>query len=149
MAVNLGANNGDTLYRVECIVLQKCIFAYEFLPLSPPAWRGILSSLVGGWVGGGWTGIVITDWGLGWVGCWCWILSSLGWGGGTHISVAAWWIFSIRNSVELSRPVVVHCHRNLLICPIWACPWYKNLSKLAQIGSRLCGTQISETAGWI
>ena len=26
----------------------------------------------------------------------------------THMSVTAWWIFSIRSSVELSRPVVVH-----------------------------------------
>ena len=68
---------------------------------------------------------------------------------GTHISVTAWWIFSIRSSVELSRPVVVHCHVHLPICPIWACPWAKNLSNLAQIGSRLCGTHISETVGWI
>ena len=66
---------------------------------------------------------------------------------GTHISVTAWWIFSIRSSVELSRPVVVHRHGHLPICPIWACPWAKNLSNLAQIGSRLCGTHISETAG--
>ena len=77
-----------------------------------------------------------------------------GWAGGcqtcrTHILVTAWWIFSIRSSVEFSRPLVVHCHGHLPICPIWACPWAKNLSNLAQIGSRLCGTQISETAGWI
>ena len=50
---------------------------------------------------------------------------------------------------ELSRPVIVHCHGHLPICPIWACPWTKNLSNLAQIGSRLCGKQISGTAGWI
>ena len=68
---------------------------------------------------------------------------------GTHISVTSWWIFSIRSSVELSRPVVVYCHGHLPICPIWACPWAKNLSNLAQIGSRLCGTHISETVGWI
>ena len=68
---------------------------------------------------------------------------------GTHISVTTWLIFSIRSSMELSRPVVVHCHGNLPICPIWACPWAKNLSNLPQIGSRLCGTHISETAGWI
>ena len=68
---------------------------------------------------------------------------------GTHISVTAWRIFSIRSSMELSRPVVVHCRGNLPICPIWACPWAKNLSNLPQIGSRLCGTHISETAGWI
>ena len=77
-----------------------------------------------------------------------------GWAGGcqtcrTHISVTAWRIFSIRSSVELSRPLIVHCHGHLPICLIWACPWAKNLSNLAQIGSRLCGTQISETAGWI
>ena len=68
---------------------------------------------------------------------------------GIHISVTAWWIFSIRSSVELSRPVGVHCHGHMPICPIWACPWAKNLSNLPQIGSRLCGTHISETAGWI
>ena len=68
---------------------------------------------------------------------------------GTHISVTAWWIFSIRSSVELSRPVGVHCHGHMPICPIWASPWAKNLSNLPQIGSRLCGTHISETAGWI
>ena len=67
---------------------------------------------------------------------------------GTHISVTAEWILTVRSSVELSRPVVVHCHGHLPICPIWACPWAKNLSNLAQIGSRLCGTHISETAGW-
>ena len=68
---------------------------------------------------------------------------------GTHISVTAWWIFSVRSSMELSRPVVVHCHAHLPICPIWACPWAKNLSNLPQIGSRLCGSHISETAGSI
>ena len=34
---------------------------------------------------------------------------------GTHIYVTAWRIFSIRISVELSRPVVVHCHGHLPI----------------------------------
>ena len=47
---------------------------------------------------------------------------------GTHISVTAWWIFSIRSSVELSRPVGVHCHGHMPICHIWGCPWAKNLS---------------------
>ena len=51
--------------------------------------------------------------------------------------------------MELSRPVVVHCHAHLPICRIWACPWAKNLSNLPQIGSRFCGSHISETAGWI
>ena len=77
-----------------------------------------------------------------------------GWAGGcqtcgTHISVTAWRIFSVRSSMELSRPVVVHCHAHTPICPIWACPWAKNFSNLPQIGSRLCGSHISETAGWI
>ena len=95
-------------------------------PFYPSALRagGVLSSRVGGRAGGCQT---------------C----------GTHISVTAWWIFSIRSSVELSRPVVVHRHDHLPICPKWACPWPKNLSNLVQIGSRLCGTHISETAGWI
>ena len=96
-----------------------------FLSLSPSGWRGIVVTVrAGGRAGGCQT---------------C----------GTHISVTAWRIFSIRSSMELSRPVVVHCHGNLPICPIWACPWAKNLSNLPQIGSRLCGTHISETAGWI
>ena len=83
------------------------------------------------------------------------LLSRSGWACGrlpnlrNHISVTAWWIFTVQSSVELSRPVVVHCHCHLPICPIWACPWAKNLSNLAQIGSRLCGTHISETTGWI
>ena len=51
--------------------------------------------------------------------------------------------------MELSRLVVVHCHGHLPICTIWAGPWAKNLTNLPQIGSRLCGTHISETAGWI
>ena len=44
---------------------------------------------------------------------------------GTHISVSTWRIFSIRSSVELSRPVVVHSDGHLPIYPIWACPWAK------------------------
>ena len=77
-----------------------------------------------------------------------------GWAGGCqncgiHISVTTWRIVSIRSPVELSRPVVIHCHGHFLIYPIWACPWVKKLSNLPQIGSRLCGRRISETAGWI
>ena len=91
-----------------------------FLPLSPPDWRGIVITVrVGGRS----------------VGC-----QTLG----THIS--AWRIFSVPSPVKLSRPVVVHCPGHLPICPKWACPWTKNL---AQIGSRLCGTQIFETTGWM
>ena len=52
---------------------------------------------------------------------------------GTHISVTAWRIFSIRSSMELSRPVVVQCHGHLPICPIWVCPWAKNLSNQAAL----------------
>ena len=115
-------NNGIT---VPCFIY--------FLPLSPPGWRGIVVTVraggrVGGWAGGRAGGCQTC---------------------GTHISVTAWWIFSIRSSVELSRPVGVHCNVHMPICPIWACPWAKNLSNLPQIGSRLCGTHISETAGWI
>ena len=97
----------------------------SFLPLSPPGWRSIVVMVrAGGRAGGCQT---------------C----------GTHISVTAWWIFTVRSSVELSRPVVVPCHGQLPICPIWTCPWAKNSSNLAKIGSRLCGTHISETTGWI
>ena len=81
-----------------------------FSPLSPPGWRGIVVTI---WVGGCQT---------------C----------GNHISVKAWRIFSIQSSVEFSRPIVVHCHGQLPICHIWACPWAKNLSKLQQIGYCLC-----------
>ena len=104
---------------------QICQIDDLFLPLSPPGWRGIVVTVrAGGWAGGCQT---------------C----------GTHISVTAWWIFSVWSSLELSRPVVVHCHAHTPICPIWACPWAKNWSNLPQIGSRLCGSHISETAGWI
>ena len=102
---------------------------FMFLPLSPPGWRGIVVTVRAAGRAGGRAGGCQT----------C----------GTHISVTAWWIFSVRSSMELSRPVVVHCHAHLPICPIWACPWAENLSNLPQIGSRLCGSHISETAGWI
>ena len=111
------------------------------LPLSPPGWRGIVVTVRAGGRAGGRTGGRAGGRAGGWAGgcqtC------------GTHISVTAWWIFSVRSSMELSRPVVVHCHAHTPICPIWACPWAKNLSNLPQIGSRLCGSHISETAGWI
>ena len=68
---------------------------------------------------------------------------------GTHFSVTACRIFSVPSSVELSRPAVVAHYGHLPICPTWACPWAKNLSNLPKIGSRLCGTHISETTGWI
>ena len=51
---------------------------------------------------------------------------------GNYISVTAWQIFN-RSSVELSRPVVVHCHGHLPICPIWACPWAKNWVQILRI----------------
>ena len=83
---------------------------FALLPLSAPSWRGIVVTVqAGGRVGGCQT---------------C----------GTHISVTAWRIFSIRNSVELSRPLVVHCHGHLPICPIWVCPWAKNVTNQAALG---------------
>ena len=48
-----------------------------------------------------------------------------------HISVTAWRIFSVPNSVELSRPVVMHCYGHLPICPIWACQISQKLVKFA------------------
>ena len=36
--------------------------------------------------------------------------------------------------MDSSRPVVVQCHSYLPICPIWACPWAKNLSNQAALG---------------
>ena len=112
-------------------------FDVDFLPLSPPGWRGIVITVRAGGRAGGLAGGRADGWAGGCQTC------------GTHISVTAWWIFSVRSSMELSRPVVVHCHAHMPICPIWACPWAKNLSNLPQIGSRLCGLHISETAGWI
>ena len=104
-------------------------FHNNFLPLSPPGWRGIVVTVrAGGWVGGRAGGCQTC---------------------GTHISVTVWWIFSIRSSVELSRLVGGHCQGHMPIWAIWACPWAKNLSNLPQIGSRLSGMHISETAGWI
>ena len=113
-------------YHIDGLIQKRCNSIanapeLHFLPVSPPGWRGIVVTVRAG-------------------GCQtC----------GTHISVTAWRIFSIRSSVELPRPVGVHCHGHIPICPIWACPWAKNLSNLPQIGSRLCRTHISETAGWI
>ena len=53
--------------------------------------------------------------------------------------------------MELSRPVhvVVQRHSNLLVCPIWNCPWTRNLSNQVPFGSRLYATLISETTRWI
>ena len=66
---------------------------------------------------------------------------------GTHISVTAWQIFSIRSSVELSRPVVVRCHDHLPIC--LGLPMGQKLVKSGSTCARLCRSHISETAGWI
>ena len=65
---------------------------------------------------------------------------------GTHISVTAWWIFSIRSSVELSRPVVVHRHGHL---PHMGLPMGQKLVKSGSTWARLWLTHISETPGWI
>ena len=51
--------------------------------------------------------------------------------------------------MELSRTAVVQRHSNLPIWPIWVRPGAKTLSNQVPLGSRLCGTHISETAGWI
>ena len=67
--------------------------------------------------------------------------------GGCKICGTYWRISSIQRSVELSGLVVVHCHSQLPISPLWACPCPQNLSNLPQIGSRLCGKHISETLG--
>ena len=87
---------------------------------------------------------------------WAWGVLSWrsGWAAGcqnsrTHISVTAWRIFSVGSSMELSGPVVVHSHGPVPICPVWVCPWIKNLSNWAQIASRLGWKQLSETAGWV
>ena len=37
--------------------------------------------------------------------------------------------------MDLARPVVVHCHSYLPICPIWVCQSAKNLSNPAALGS--------------
>ena len=93
-----------------------------FLPLSPPGWRGI---------------VIIRSW------------------SGRLLDLRDPYLcnrltdFLRSKFCELSRPVIVHCHGHLPICPIWACPWTKDLSNLAQIGSRHCGKLISGTAGWI
>ena len=92
----------STLWKSLCYVINlkliDVIDVYHmFLPLSSPGWRGIVVTV--GPAGG----------------CQIW---------GTHISVTAWWIFTVQSS------------------------WAKSLSNLPQIGSRFCGTHISETAGW-
>ena len=53
---------------------------------------------------------------------------------GRHISETAGWIYPILSFMDLSRPVVVQRHSYLPICPIWACPWAKNLSNETVLG---------------
>ena len=130
-----GCLGADEVVWLCNYALNNITDCYHLLPLSPSGWRGIVVTVRAGGRAGG----LSSRFGRA-GGCQTW---------GTHISVTAWRIISIRSSVELSRPVVVHCHGHLPICPIWACPWAKNLSNFPQIGSRLCGTHISETAGWI
>ena len=119
-------------------LFKNVLYIYIFLlPLSPSGWRGIVVTVrAGGRAGGCQT---------------C----------GTHISVTAWRIFSIRSSVELSRPVVVHCHGHLPMrystFKIW--PWKSKVKAMVEVkvqshkvgvtSYRLCGTHISETAGSI
>ena len=51
--------------------------------------------------------------------------------------------------MDFSGPIFVQHHSYLPTCPIWACPWAKNLSNQAALGTDFYGTHISETAGWI
>ena len=55
---------------------------------------------------------------------------------GNHSSETTGWIYSIRSCMECPRSVVVQHHNHLPTCPIWACPWTKNLSNLVPAGSR-------------
>ena len=50
---------------------------------------------------------------------------------------------------RIARPEVVQHHGPLLICPMSTCSWARNLANLAPVGSKLCGTHISETTGSI
>ena len=126
----------DSLLAMSSGFHQNCNFVFlanffncTFLPFSPRDWRGIVITVRAGWGTGGRAGGCQTR--------------------KTHLCKHLTDLLHSKFSVELSRPVVVHCHGHLPICPIWACPWAKNLSNLPQIGSRLCGTHISEIAGWI
>ena len=66
------------------------------------------------------------------------------WRAGVWSETAGNRFFSIRSSMELTRPVVVQSHGHLPFCTIWA----KN-SNLVPVRSRLWGTHISETIGQI
>ena len=66
-----------------------------------------------------------------------------------HISETAGWIYSISSFMDLPRHVVVHRHSYLPICPIWAFPVARNLSKQAALGPDFAENRISETTGWI
>ena len=48
--------------------------------------------------------------------------------------------------MDLSRPVVVHCHSYL---PLMGLPMGQKLVESGRTWTILCGTHISETAGWI
>ena len=107
----------DNLVKNFAQKIQNFSQSYPFLPLSPPGWRGIVarSGRPGGRAGGRPGGRAGGRAG----GCQtC----------GTHISVTAWWIFSVRSSTELSRPVVVHCHAHL---PHMGLPMGRKLVKFA------------------
>ena len=51
--------------------------------------------------------------------------------------------------MDLSRPVVVHCHSYLPICPTWVCPSAKNLSNQAALGPDFAEPISLEPLGWI
>ena len=102
----------ESRYLVKQCVINKYGYAEKLLVFTP-GWRGIVVTVQAGGQEDGCQPC------------------------GTHISVIAWRIFSIRSSMKSSRPVVVHCHDHVPICPIWACPWTKSLSHLPQIVERI------------
>ena len=95
----LGSKISGVELRLNVIQLQQIYINWlTFLPLSPLGWRGIVVMVQGG------RAIRRVN----------------------PYLCNRWRIFAIWSSMELSRPVVVHCHRHLPICPIWACHWAKN-----------------------
>ena len=133
-------NQKTTIAHAVCLPLdiQACL-SYKYPLLVPIKLRGTLLILAPHTRGQGWgqyhfyPSIVITVRAGGWAsgqagGCQtC----------GTHISVTAWWIFSVRSSVELSRPVVVHCHGHLPLCPYGLAHGPKNCQICHKLGPDL------------
>ena len=65
-----------------------------------------------------------------------------------EISETAGWMCPIWSSMDLSRPVVVHCQLFAHL-PHMGLPMGQKLVKSGSTWARLCGTHIFETAGWI